>query len=186
MITLHIWTWPITNGITNYLTTRPTKPARWDVSLQPYLKYLSVALYINYLPLWNTQKVQEEGLKWKCWLVLVSNILKKKNKILSLLSHKVCIITTFLNVISISYVVYRPAIYRLRARRDDHSWPQRDFGCISSQTAGTVISNLTKCRRFADVMPHPGTDSSWTPNVEIRHWQHLHSFISPPTCSSYR
>lgn len=149
MTTLHIWTWLITNGNTNYLTTRPTNPARWDVSLQPYLKYLSVALYINYLLLWNTQKVQEEGLKWKCWLVLVSNILKKKNKILSILSHKVCIISTFLQVISISYVVYRHAINnRLRARRGDHSWPQQDFGCISSQTAGAVISNLTNCWCF--------------------------------------
>lgn len=115
---LYIQTLPITDSITNYLTTRSTNLARWDVSLQPYLKYLSVALYINYLPLWNTQKVQEERLKWKCWLVLVSNVLKKKKKKLFIFTSKICIICILLQIISSSCMIYRPAAYnRLRASR---------------------------------------------------------------------
>lgn len=98
--------------------------------------------------------------------------------------------------ISISYVFYRPAIYnRLRARRGDHSWPQRDFDVSvlrqlewlfqTWQTADIFVLDKPQ-QEYGSKMPRPLTDSSWTPNVKTSHWQHLHSFISPPSCSSYR
>ena len=60
--------WILKISIVNYLVMEYTNPGRWDVSLQPYLKYLSVALCINYLPLWNTQKVQMKGLELRSCL----------------------------------------------------------------------------------------------------------------------
>lgn len=63
--------------VTNYLSVCHS----WDVSLQPYLKYLSVALCINYLSLWNMQKVQMKGFKLRSCLstLFQSRLTKTKN-----------------------------------------------------------------------------------------------------------
>lgn len=51
-------------------------------------------------------------------LVLVSNMLKKKKKKLFIFTSKICIICILLQIISSSFVIYRPVAYnRLRARR---------------------------------------------------------------------
>ena len=89
-INLLIWYLLLNISKTNYLSVRYTNPGSWDVSLQPYLKYLSVALCINYLSLWNTQKVQMKGFKLRSCLstLFQSRLTKTKNPHRFSFSHR--------------------------------------------------------------------------------------------------